>query len=991
MKKSIFACLASAALLALAGCGPTDASSSSSPSDTITDSSSSDSGNSSSESSSSSSSSSDSSSDSKPVAEVKVEITTAPESSLKTGESFTFQAKVENTSDPVVWSIECDPSDMGANIDSEKGVLTVGDKPGKIVVTASAGGKTHSVTVTVVEAGVTFDPISQAALDEAGKGVKATTTLTSQYVGDTPTHQYYETIASPEVVYYAYASSPEGLSNPTVSNRYENHEGIATTVELGIDNKPSYTNLLQADPYIEGEYTNLSWADSDLGSVFASLKSDDFSTSDGVNYILDLSGLSDSIKNQLVLTFLPHGDDSPKDSWTFEYLEYEIESFSVKVEDGKISTYKGRFKDIEFSWGAAKQLSFEGTIEATGEGLISLLAPRTNTIVELEAALAELRKGNYVAEFQGEFSGAFYGGQSLHEKVILDGSSVKVEAITGQGAKFDYGYAQSGEQYVKLEQNESGDYRIVDIKDGNIASLIPSFGFSSVFFSAKSGEDNVYAFDFSAILPVSSFYISDDAFPLNANYVKEMSIDLSSDDTIVFSLESEAVDEQDDFYDITITYSQIGKVTENYPDGSIPDPSIALVDSMLEEAAQGIHLKSQLYEQDVVEGETPEADVYYYETYVSNYVNLQFDYYGYGFDYATPKETRYENRYAEASLTSLGLDNQVVYEPLLVKDDKATDGYSEMYWSDSGLKNIFSELTADQFVSNGEGKYSLDLTKVGEYVKENLYKTFVSKGGTFATDAWEFELEDDVMSGFELTVVGGEISSCKVTFENREPLYAYGDPTAVWIEAEVVDVGDDVISPLTPYQGGIEALDEVFTELKAGNYVATLDYQMKGEFTSLNVNEVLTADGESFKVEKVSEPSNVFAYGYYQDGDNYSIVSYANGQYVAVGVPTAGQAKSLLANFAISSVFFKLQAGSENVYEFVNPGLDGNTEVFYVSTTARPVLLRLAESLTVTLEDNGNVVVSFAGEDGYGVYDITITYSSIGEVDPVFPNGIVTA
>ena len=715
MRKSILACLASAAILALAGCGPSQSSSSSSqsPSESPSVSDSPDE-------TSYSSSSSSSSSSSTPEVEVSVEITAAPEGNLTTGGTFTFQAKVTNSTEKVVWSIECDPSDMGAAIDSATGVLTVGDKPGTITVKATVGDKSDSVTVTVVEGAATYEPIPQALLDEAGKGVKSSTTLTSQYVGSTPSYQYYETISSPSVVYYAYAYSLEGLSNPSGSNRYENHEGVVTTVELGIDNKPAYTNLLALDPYIEDEYTNLSWADSGLGSVFSSLKSEDFITADGVNYSLNVSTMSQDLQDRLVLTFLPTGDEAPlDDSWKFEYLSYDLEAFSLKVTDGKLTGYSAKFKDVESSWGDVKQLSFEGTIEETGEGLISPLTARTNTIPELEDALAELKKGNFVAEFDGTMNGS-YASQALKERVTTDGSSIKVEALTGQGAKFDYGYVQSGNKYAKLTQAEDESYQIADIQEGSTAQFIPTFGFSSVFFTPQAGTTNVYDFNFSLVLYTSLFYISDDAFPLSANYVDAMSIKLEDNGNVVISMSAVAEDMWDDAYDITITYSQIGEVTELYPEGSIPDVSLALTDSMLQDAAQGIHLKSELYEQDVVEGETPEADVNYYETFVSSSVNVSRNYYSYGFDYASPEEIRYENHYAEASLPTLGLTNEISYEPLLVEDETEDDGYAEMYWSDSGLKNIFSELAVSDFTSEGDGKYSLNLDGVSDYVKSNL-------------------------------------------------------------------------------------------------------------------------------------------------------------------------------------------------------------------------------------------------------------------------------
>ena len=160
----------------------------------------------------------------------------------------------------------------------------------------------------------------------------------------------------------------------------------------------------------------------------------------------------------------------------------------------------------------------------------------------------------------------------------------------------------------------------------------------------------------------------------------------------------------------------------------------------------------------------------------------------------------------------------------------------------------------------------------------------------------------------------------------------------------------------------------------------------------VEVDEVLTSDGESFKVETIGDAGNTFNYGYYQSETNYVSVSYdIDGQYTATGTPVAGTAMSLLADFAISSAFFSLKEGTDNVYEFINPGIVDYMDIFYNEENAKTVSLSVAESLTITLEDDGDVVVSFDGGNAYGDYDITITYSSIGEVESVFPNGVITA
>lgn len=344
------------------------------------------------------------------------------------------------------------------------------------------------------------------------------------------------------------------------------------------------------------------------------------------------------------------------------------------------------------------------------------------------------------------------------------------------------------------------------------------------------------------------------------------------------------------------------------------------------------------------------------------------------------EKTLFEDEGGKTYTATLNMNNTLTLTPLYMEDEYTTEAV-EAYWSDFGLSNFFKDLSVDDFTKEEEGVYALDLSKVDDAVKAKIPLQLFPYGDTYL-DTWEFDLGEQKLNAFSITVKEGEIVSCYASFDTVEDYYS--DDTTT-ISAEFLDYGPQVTKKLSPLEENkYPEFDQMMATLAEGNY--DVDYRSVSTdmWYGENATESLRADGTSLIWTSYDEEGNVDeSVTYYQpDANHYQAVVTVGDRLYPNMDPVEGTVKdTLLATFDISSSFFdKETVDGKDVYtfsrddfEYLNYSSIGDIYKYEPGSGSASGL----NEVTVTIDEENGTVAFKNVQNAETTFEIT--YSNIGK------------
>ncbi len=349
---------------------------------------------------------------------------------------------------------------------------------------------------------------------------------------------YYEYKCSDKV--YEFKSYEEVKENPTrdvltSSYRYEGfyygETEYLTQAKLTLNNE--VINYLVTD----SSYNLLLWDSTGFSNVFKDLSIDNFEKTDNEYEFslkmndMNLFGVYQSITSQFS-----------------SYMGLELTSFAIKTDGYNIKEYEAVFAPLA-SQGGQLVCSVAGEFVNYGEDLVKPIEViQGNENVEFKAAMDSLKTQNY--NLKVELVDRTYEVEVENgEKIIWDQYNRKGNKVSS------YGYYTYNDRLIQGVTRINGNiYHDKGFIEGSLASVVPTFSISSVFFnlSDKSTADKkifTYREDVVKASEIGYYY---DYGMLGGSNVGQLTITIENDKI--------TIENQLQLGKEIYTYSNIGKV-----------------------------------------------------------------------------------------------------------------------------------------------------------------------------------------------------------------------------------------------------------------------------------------------------------------------------------------------------------------------------------------------------------------------------------------------
>jgi len=375
-------------------------------------------------------------------------------------------------------------------------------------------------------------------------------------------------------VYSKAYDSASIFQKSSTHHHLEKQGDLATEVGIGIANEPIYTDIPSLDPITSEVYENFLWDDAKLDYVFASIPATSFHSDDGTNYSLDLTGLSDDVKGSLARQVFPNFSTTYNSgSYVAAFDDREVKSLSIAINDGAIASISIACEDYTYDpgWGTpdTRSEAILMTIEETGAEATSKLTSLDGTAIKsFDDKIASLAARNYEVEESIAYDDDWMGS-GVQERVKIksyNGASYSIDVLdTADETKTTarHIYHQDGDSYLSLSLHGDSYYAASPLTKGSLSDLIPLAKVSSVFF-VKDEENSTQAKEVYKLNGLYSTSIKEEGAILNPGLYDGQSKYIS-DLSVEFDGESIRFKNVIGIYTQTITFSNIGGVTEFIP------------------------------------------------------------------------------------------------------------------------------------------------------------------------------------------------------------------------------------------------------------------------------------------------------------------------------------------------------------------------------------------------------------------------------------------
>jgi len=375
-------------------------------------------------------------------------------------------------------------------------------------------------------------------------------------------------------VYSKAYDSASIFQKSSTHHHLEKQGDLATEVGIGIANEPIYTDIPSLDPITSEVYENFLWDDAKLDYVFASIPATSFHSDDGTNYSLDLTGLSDDVKGSLARQVFPNFSTTYNSgSYVAAFDDREVKSLSIAINDGAIASISIACEDYTYDPGRGtpdtRSEAILMTIEETGAEATSKLTSLDGTAIKsFDDKIASLAARNYEVEESIAYDDDWMGS-GVQERVKIksyNGASYSIDVLdTADETKTTarHIYHQDGDSYLSLSLHGDSYYAASPLTKGSLSDLIPLAKVSSVFF-VKDEENSTQAKEVYKLNGLYSTSIKEEGAILNPGLYDGQSKYIS-DLSVEFDGESIRFKNVIGIYTQTITFSNIGGVTEFIP------------------------------------------------------------------------------------------------------------------------------------------------------------------------------------------------------------------------------------------------------------------------------------------------------------------------------------------------------------------------------------------------------------------------------------------
>jgi len=416
---------------------------------------------------------------------------------------------------------------------------------------------------------------------QLGQGFQASITKTLTHSdGDDPDYYGLKVKLASEVIevdVYSSSSKLDDIYNKTKKSYHiEKHEDYACQVGISITNSPLYTDIPSVDQITNEVFENMLWEDIKLDNVFNLINVSNFSTSDNKTYTLNMTNLSDEVKEMLARQMFPNfSTEYNSGSYVATFDDTEIESLSITINESTITSINVKCKDYVYNpgWGTpdTRATSITLLVENLGAQSASKLAKlEGTTIAKFDSKIATLASKNYEVELKTTYDDTWYGsGTSEHLKIkSYNGTSYQIDKLnTSDETKIDnqYIYYQASNNYLSLSFHDGIYYANSALISGNLSDLISSANVSSIFFTKdttnSTSTKEIYTLNaslYSSSLQEHNVILNSNLYSGEDKYISDLQV-IFENDTISFI-------NTIGYYVQTFTFSNINKVEEFIPE-----------------------------------------------------------------------------------------------------------------------------------------------------------------------------------------------------------------------------------------------------------------------------------------------------------------------------------------------------------------------------------------------------------------------------------------